>query len=617
MQLICIRFGEGGRDILMKANENEPSAQYQKRIPIRTRILFIVLTTTLISLLAASITGILCMSWIRSSSEEALTEQMEDNLKSMVRQKAVAADAKLEHYEKYIQFSTDYIEDMYKNPDKVISTGRMYYSPHDTREYALTRAFANDKLTEDALHDELLFFSNVEHIWAPLSLENKELITTIYAGTRSGLLTSYDRFSYLSAVPEGDELIYNYFKSEWYKRGLKEDEPFYTGLYIDSQGRGLTITVASPFKDASGRIAGVNAADFDITSLYNEMLSFDLGEGTFSFTLDKDGMLISPDAKNTTVEKYTGLSKDEIQHLLKNPDSIIKKNESLYMSIPIEHVGWTLCACVPMKMIEDSIKESNNSIRYTSGIFMAVAIIILILSAYAVNKAVRSITYPMELLGKDMKIIAGGDLKHRARVYRNDEIGDMTNELNALVDRLSDTMNDLISAKQRADAMTTLATRDSLTGIRNKTAYEALTRDIDQKLSIGNVPFGIVMIDMNNLKEINDCYGHNNGDIAIKNVSRTICEVFAHSPVFRIGGDEFTVILMNSDYGNIKQLYDRFRSIVAESCKDTGIQPWEKVSAAIGYAIYDEKQDKNVEDVLERADKEMYICKREMENPDM
>ncbi|MBR2546746.1 MAG: diguanylate cyclase [Eubacterium sp.] len=601
----------------MKANKNEPSAQYQKRIPIRTRILSIVLAATMISLVSASVIGIICMSWIRGSSEKALTEQLENNLKSIIRQKAVAADAKLEHYEKYIQFSTDYIEDMYKDPDKMINAGHMYYSPDDTREYALTRAFANNKLTEAGLHDELLFFSNVELIWDPLSHENENLITTIYAGTKNGLLTSYDRWSYISAVPEGEELIYNYFKSEWYKQGLKADKPFFTGLYVDSQGRGLTITVASPFKDAKGRIAGVNAADFDITSLHKELLSFDLGEDTFSFTLDKDGMLISPDAKDMTVEKYTGLSKDEIQYLLKNPDNLMEKNESLYISIPIERVGWTLCACVPKKMIEGSIKEANNSIRYTYGIFLAIAIIILILSVYVVNKAVRTITYPMELLGKDMKIIAGGDLKHRAKVYRNDEIGDMTNELNALVDRLSDTMNDLISAKQRADAMTTLATRDSLTGIRNKTAYEALTRDIEQKLSVGYTPFGIVMIDMNNLKEINDSYGHNNGDIAIKNVSKTICDVFAHSPVFRIGGDEFAVILTNSDYGNIEKLYERFRSIVDESCKDMSIQPWEKISAAIGYAIYDENQDQNVESVLERADKEMYKCKRKMEKPDM
>ncbi len=73
MRLNCIWFGEGGRDILTKANENEPSAQYQKRIPIRTRILSIVLAATMISLMSASVIGIICMSWIRGSSEKALT----------------------------------------------------------------------------------------------------------------------------------------------------------------------------------------------------------------------------------------------------------------------------------------------------------------------------------------------------------------------------------------------------------------------------------------------------------------------------------------------------------------------------------------------------------------
>ena len=80
-----------------------------KRIPIRRRVLMLVLQTMLIALFAASITGILCIRWIKNSSETALTEQLESNLKSIVKQKAVFADARLEHYEKYIEFVTDYI----------------------------------------------------------------------------------------------------------------------------------------------------------------------------------------------------------------------------------------------------------------------------------------------------------------------------------------------------------------------------------------------------------------------------------------------------------------------------------------------------------------------------
>ena len=597
-------------------NEKQSDINNQKRIPIRTRVLRIALMTTVISLLAASATWLICLNMIRSASEEALTEQLEANLKNIVKQKAVAADAKLEHYEKYIIFSTDYIERMYKSRKKVINAGRMFYPPRNTKEYALTRAFASDKLTAEELKDEILFFSNLELIWEPIAKENEDLITTIYTGTKSGLLTSYDRWSYLSVTPKGEELIYDYTESSWYKQGLNENGVFYTGLYVDSQGRGLTITVASPFRDTDGRIAGVDAADFDITNLYNDMLNVDLGEGTFSFTLDRDGSPISPDADKMSAEEITGLTAEQVQKLMEDPDGLMAANDSIYVCVPLDRVGWRLCACVPMSIIRDGTRDLSRSAQYTLAFFIAIAIFLLILSVIAVNKAADTITYPLTLLGRDMKRIADGDLKHRATVYRNDEIGDMTNELNKLVDRLTTTMDDLISAKQRADAMSKLAVRDSLTGIRNKTAYEALAKDIDQKLETEPCPFGIVMIDMNNLKEINDSYGHNNGDVAIKKVSKAICDVFAHSPVFRIGGDEFVVVLMNADYGNVEALADKFKALVKESSEDTSINPWERISAAIGYSLYNEKTDQNVQSVLEKADKEMYKCKRTMETRD-
>ena len=575
-------------------------------------MLYIVLITTLVGLLAASITGIVCINWIRSSSEKALTSQLENNLKSIVTQKAVSADAKLEHYEKYIQLSADYIEKMYADKENMISRGRNFDAPHDTNEFALTRVLASEKIKAKDLEDEILLFSNIEEIWDPMAHENDGLITTIYAGTKSGLLTSYDKWSYLSAVPEGKELYYDYFKSGWYTEGIKKDDVFYTGLYIDSMGRGLTITVAEPFKDETGKVAGVCCADYDITGLYNEMLSFDLGQGTTSFTLDSDGNLISPDAESTTVKEYTGLTHEEIKELIHDSDGIMVKGDSVYVSKRIDRVGWTLCACVSTKVIRDSIIEANKQLRNATIVFIVIAVIIIILAIIAAGRAAYTITHPMELLSNDMAAIAGGNLKHRAKVYQNDEIGDMTKNLNDLVDRLTHTMDELLSAKQQAEAMSRLAVHDSLTGIRNKTAYEALAIDIDQKLAAGPCPFGIVMIDMNNLKEVNDKYGHSQGDFALKKLSKTICDVFAHSPVFRIGGDEFAVILMNSDYGNIEKLIEQFLSIMNELAEDTSLEPWEIVDAAIGYAIYDENIDTNVQSVMERADKEMYKCKRTM-----
>ena len=592
----------------MKLNDTS----IRRRVPIRRRVLRIVLLTTLVGIVAAGIFGMACIRWIERFSEATFMKQLEGNIQAVVRQKAVSADARLEHYEKYITLVTDYIENMYRNKEDMVDRGRIYYGPSNTHEYELTRMLANEDVKAEDLSEELLFFSNLEQVWKLIAEENEDLISTVYAGTTVGLLTSYDRWSYLSYSEDSDEAYYDYFQSDWYSRGKEESGIFYTDLYVDSQGRGLTITIASPFRDEEGRFMGVDCADFDITGLYNELLNIDLGKGAFTFTMDKDGVLISPDADKLSVEEITQLSPDEMKKFMNDSDGIIEIKDAVYVRTNIERIGWTLCACVPKEIIHESIEDAERAIRYAIVLFMIVVGIIIIIEIIVVNHAVSNITYPMERLGQDMKIISEGDMNYRAKVYRNDEIGDITSRLNEMVDRLNIAMRELMNTQQHADAMSRLATRDALTGIRNKTAYDNQIRLLQESFNSGNHEFGFVMVDLNNLKTINDSYGHDKGDIAIKKCCRLICETFTHSPVFRIGGDEFVIVLRESDYRNIDVLLTQFKKKVSILKDNIRLQPWERVSAAIGYALYDDEQDTSVQSVLARADQEMYKNKKKM-----
>ena len=149
-----------------------------------------------------------------------------------------------------------------------------------------------------------------------------------------------------------------------------------------------------------------------------------------------------------------------------------------------------------------------------------------------------------------------------------------------------------------------------LTKVRNKRAYNIEISKIDRDLQESSVNFGVVMIDLNFHKKINDTYGHDCGDVSIRTLCRVICEVFAHSPVFRIGGDEFVVILKDSDFYNRNILLQKFELEVEElqKCKE----PWKKVSAAVGVAVYEPTTDAGYEDVFKRADKLMYKNKKKM-----
>ena len=181
----------------------------------------------------------------------------------------------------------------------------------------------------------------------------------------------------------------------------------------------------------------------------------------------------------------------------------------------------------------------------------------------------------------------------------------MTRDMNRYIDNLMATTNELTRTREKADEMDALAHRDPLTGVGSKLAYDQKVTMLAEEISKGAAAFGIVMVDLNCLKQLNDTYGHERGNDAIRRVCRRICEVFKHSPVYRIGGDEFVVVVSGTDYVNIGDRIKQFNEAAAAEGA-----PWEKVSAAIGYAAF--AKGDAVEDVFRRADRNMYERKTAM-----
>lgn len=150
-----------------------------------------------------------------------------------------------------------------------------------------------------------------------------------------------------------------------------------------------------------------------------------------------------------------------------------------------------------------------------------------------------------------------------------------------------------------------MANRDALTGVKNKHAY--VQAEIEMDALIGaerNPPFAIVVCDINGLKRVNDTQGHSAGDAFIKSACSIICQTFKHSPVFRIGGDEFTIILKGDDYMNRDTLIRCFGAIQEEQLAN-GL-----VTVAFGISCFDAAKDMRLQDVFERADSAMYDNKK-------
>ncbi len=114
--------------------------------------------------------------------------------------------------------------------------------------------------------------------------------------------------------------------------------------------------------------------------------------------------------------------------------------------------------------------------------------------------------------------------------------------------------------------------------------------------------FAVVVFDVNNLKKVNDELGHKAGDKLIKDACHIICNVFKRSPVFRIGGDEFTVISTGYDYEHIEEKMKEIAAMNEQSLRDGGIV------IAAGMARY--QGDEPLASVFERADANMYENKK-------
>ena len=170
--------------------------------------------------------------------------------------------------------------------------------------------------------------------------------------------------------------------------------------------------------------------------------------------------------------------------------------------------------------------------------------------------------------------------------------------IDARIKREQEYANNLTEARNKANI-------DALTGVKNKHAYADAEANLDRRIRENQpVAFAVTVCDVNGLKKINDELGHQAGDRFIRNACMIVCKVFAHSPVFRIGGDEFAVISQGADYENIDRLLDQIAEHNQKNADAAG------VVIACGMSKFN--NDNNVAAVFGRADALMYENKKKL-----
>ena len=180
--------------------------------------------------------------------------------------------------------------------------------------------------------------------------------------------------------------------------------------------------------------------------------------------------------------------------------------------------------------------------------------------------------------------------KEENEVLPKDEITALGGKIRSLENQLSEQISFVRSQ----------AYIDGLTGLGNRTAYKDRTHLLDDEIKEGKAAFSVAVFDMNGLKEINDRYGHEQGDQAIFQVASALKQTFGEAKLYRIGGDEFIAILD----APCSDIADRLRVF------DRTLGEKDGLTTAKGYAVFAPNDDTEYREVFKRADDAMYNDKR-------
>lgn len=384
-------------------------------------------------------------------------------------------------------------------------------------------------------------------------------------------------------------------KLVWFTVPKHEGKPIWLPPYITDNLDVRVISYDAPVY-WKGQFIGVIGIEVDYSTMAEEINSIRLYDNGYAFLGDADGNLFYH--PHIDVADLSSGSEFEFPYREGDENKVIRyayrgeKKEAVWCTLSN---GLRLSITVPVSETQGEWKGLILNISLG-------AVVVLIAASLFLMYYTRRITKPLEQLTAAAEQIERGNYDLDLIYDEDDELGRLTRSFKDLSGTMKAHITDLHGQ----------VFIDALTKVKNKGALSNRLDEMQEAIDSGaqEQAFAIGVFDCDQLKLINDRYGHDKGDIYLKKAAHIICKVFKHSPVFRMGGDEFAVILENEDYMDRDALLEQFDK-TAETVNEAAAEPWEEVHISKGFAVFAPSEDSAVTDVMQRADQLMYENKRE------
>ena len=536
---------------------------------IRTRIITVVIIFVAFIATSLTIISVVSINILNKRDSNQLLEHLG-------RESAISIDTMLittEHSVKNIYYyAYDQLESLF---------GRLYSSVfrqeymEKVSQLALSEAKGNDYINcfyyylSDTIKDEPRGF---------LYLKDKN-------GYKSLMLTNLSHFN-----SSDDDFA-------WYYRPKNAKAGIWVGPYKDQRFSNRKISYVEPVY-VYGRFAGVIGMDIDVTVVCDELSKITIYNTGSAVMFDIEDNILYEKQHESGLEKESfGIGENALlkaMHMAIESGHPVKytsgAGDMKLFATKLSN-GMTLCVTAPLS-------EINASRRHLLIFSISFSVLLSVIAVLITFVIIRGFLLPLNALTEASKKLADGKFDVTLSYNGNDEIGQLSKTFGMMS----------ASLKRYYDHFHNLAYTDAMTGLNNKAAFETMKDVIESEIKMHRAAFTIIVMDVNNLKTINDSIGHEKGDLLLKHVSVCMRQTFIGFPLYRIGGDEFCTIINGAT--DPQYLIKKLQDITAEQSKKDFDTFKVSYQIAAGDATFDMSSDKGFDDVFNRADKAMYENKR-------
>ena len=579
-----------------------------------------------------------------------ILKEIKNNTYQLINEKTMLIEKKISEIESLTKALQTQHENFFKNPQKYnlmkkpkfdFAKNGTYYKVDNNGGSSVF--VSKDTKIDDALKNELIETEIFDLTFKTLVDHDKDIVAIYYNSSKN-----YNRyFPFLEDVynvfpPDMKMKNYNfyYLANEKYN---KERKVVFTDVYLDPAKQGWLISAIVPIYNEN-KLEGVTGIDITVDDFINSFQDNNLPYDGKSFIMDNSGKIIAMPKEIKEIFNIRDISKYEYKLNEKIKHTIYRSDEFSIFNYPDRKVVNTFENIIENKSYNHDIKIDDkeyllftNKMKNTSwriislidkdkvlkevhelelyykklGLLIIVTIILFYVGfffflQYKARKFVKLINVPL------LKII---DITKNLGTNKNIkslescgifEIDKVNNNFNTLVNELDYRTNKLIEEETKRVYQEKLANTDSLTGSFNRRYLNEFSIEYLRIIKRENKNLSLLMVDIDDFKNINDTFGHETGDKVIKQLVSIIKDVVRENDlIVRFGGDEFLILLPNTNLINARLVGQKIADHIDKYNKDKEFN----FTISMGISMFN-KQDNSIEDMISRADNALYEAKK-------